>query len=275
MSRESLLRSGGGGDIEASSPPPPVSSSSRGVASTVGGDDGGYGSDGYHDSKGSKRLPGVGEYDGIFPSSRRRISGKDPNKSYIFKLVQGDADTWFEYTILVLIVINVVLFAAATVDNWYEDYTFEFELVEGISIIIFTIEYILRIWLLKAEKYMRAFGLMGEVLQENINLLIATTVYAGILLILAASALFFTESRGPLKHTFTSVPAAMYPALLMLTGNMPDLAMSVTTLGRFVTSFIALIAVAVFAVPTGIIGSGFVKALQKAEGREFTVDVDV
>ena len=67
-----------------------------------------------------------------------------------------------------------------------------------------------------------------------------------------------------------SIPSALFPTLLMLTGEFPIA--DFTAPGRFIAGFIAVVAVAIFAVPTAVLGSGFVKAVQRARQMEFTVD---
>merc|ERR1712017_2912 len=77
--------------------------------------------------------------------------------------------------------------------------------------------------------------------------------------------------RQGVSQYYTSIPAALFPTTLMLTGEFP--LSDFTPLGQFFACIIAVCAVAIFAVPTAVLGSGFVKAVQDAQGKEFTVDV--
>lgn len=257
--------------------------------------------------------------------------------------VEGTIDSPFEYTILGLIFANIVLLAVSTlvVDNKCfgskcvrvgEKYDWWFELAEGISVIIFTTEYVLRMWacvefpavrakgpvwgrfkyaltffpivdflsiapwwygtlggsettdfatairvfrlirLLKADKYLNAFSVLGSVLSENTNLLIASSFYALLTWIVSATALFFLEQDNPLLGThFQSIPQAMFPVLLMLTGEFP--LADFTAKGQVIAGAIAVVAVAIFAVPSAVLASGFIQAVEKSTNREFTVDV--
>lgn len=74
-----------------------------------------------------------------------------------------------------------------------------------------------------------------------------------------------------LGNCFQSIPASLFPTLLMLTGEYP--LAEFTAKGQVVAGFIAIVAVAVCAVPTAVIGSGFVKAVQRASGQQFSVDM--
>jgi ABC-type Fe3+ transport system permease subunit len=75
-----------------------------------------------------------------------------------------------------------------------------------------------------------------------------------------------------MKPHFQSIPLAMFPTLLMLTGEFP--LSNFTAAGQWVAGFVAVIAVAIFAVPTSVLGAGFMQAVQKAQHREFTIDMD-
>lgn len=87
-----------------------------------------------------------------------------------------------------------------------------------------------------------------------------------------ATLLYLTEVDNPaLGNFFQSIPASLFPTLLMLTGEYP--LAEFTAKGQVVAGFIAIVAVAVFAVPTAVIGSGFVKAVQRASGQQFSVDM--
>uniref|UniRef100_A0A7S0ZLH9 Ion transport domain-containing protein n=1 Tax=Timspurckia oligopyrenoides TaxID=708627 RepID=A0A7S0ZLH9_9RHOD len=272
-------------------------------------------------------------------------------QAFVFDLVEGEIDSWFEYLMLFVIFLNVFLFIvgtivvggfaedgspplneadAITLDEKYDPF---FEGVELFSVILFTIEYLLRAWsctadptyrahgafvgrlkyltsffciidllailpywlnvlglipevdfstalrvfrlirLLKADKYINAFALLDDVLAENSTLLIATLYYAALMLVLCSTALYLTERFNPdnAKY-FQSIPDAMFVTTLMLTGEYPIA--DFTVVGRFVAAFIALVAVAFFAVPTGVLGSGFIKAVERAKGLEFSVDAE-
>lgn len=66
---------------------------------------------------------------------------------------------------------------------------------------------------------------------------------------------------------------SMFPTLLMLTGEFP--LANFTSLGQIIAGFVAVVAVAIFAVPTSVLGAGFMSAVQDSTNREFTIPVDV
>jgi voltage-gated potassium channel len=127
----------------------------------------------------------------------------------------------------------------------------------------------------KTDKYLNAFSLLGDVLWDNRILLTATSFYSMMVWVISATLLYYTERNnrsGEMGTHFQSIPLSMFPTLLMLTGEFP--LSDFTPVGQVVSCFIAIIAVAIFAVPTSILGSGFMQAVQKSQHRQFTVDTD-
>jgi voltage-gated potassium channel len=132
--------------------------------------------------------------------------------------------------------------------------------------------------ILKAEKYLRSFAILAIVLSENSTLLIASSFHALLMWLIFATALYVTVTShvtvdNPTNGThFQSIPQAMFPVLLLLTGEFP--LADFTPLGQVIAGSIAIIVVAIFAVTSAVLASGFIKALQGASGKNFTVDID-
>lgn len=114
--------------------------------------------------------------------------------------------------------------------------------------------------------------MLGDVLRENTTLLVASSFYAGLAWICSATALYLVEQDNPLLGThFQSIPQAMFPVLLMLTGEYP--LADFTAIGQVIAGFIAIVAVAIFAVPSALLASGFIQAVEKSTGKRATVDI--
>ena len=127
----------------------------------------------------------------------------------------------------------------------------------------------------KTDKYISAFSLLGDVLYDNRILLTATSFYSMMVWVISGTLLYYTERNNraeEMDNHFQSIPLSMFPTLLMLTGEFP--LSDFTPLGQVVSCFIAIIAVAIFAVPTSILGSGFMQAVQKSQHRELTIEAD-
>lgn len=82
-----------------------------------------------------------------------------------------------------------------------------------------------------------------------------------VLWIFFSSVMYLLEKDNPLLatpdggHYYKSIPDAMWPTLLNLSGEVP--LADFTVPGRFVCGFMGIIAVGLFAIPVGIIGDGF------------------
>jgi hypothetical protein len=78
------------------------------------------------------------------------------------------------------------------------------------------------------------------------------------------------------QSRFKSIPSAMFQVILNLSGEFP-LATSYTTFGRIIASITAIMSVAVFAIPTGLVGAAIedaVGALNSGDEADYDVDDD-
>ena len=90
------------------------------------------------------------------------------------------------------------------------------------------------------------------------NELLAVVSVVGALLVLASSLMFYVEhSAQPDK--FPSIPATMWWGIITVTTvGYGDVA-PITALGRLLAGVIALLGIGIFALPAGILGSGFME----------------
>ncbi|MDP4830015.1 MAG: potassium channel family protein, partial [Cyanobium sp. MAG_185] len=83
-----------------------------------------------------------------------------------------------------------------------------------------------------------------------------------VILVLASSAIYYIESDTQ-PEVFTSIPAAMWWGISALTtvgyGDMAP----VTPLGKFLGGIIQLLGIAIFALPAGIIASGYEEDIRR------------
>lgn len=117
----------------------------------------------------------------------------------------------------------------------------------------------------KVSRYYASLNLVKHVFQSKKEELLLTSALMGILLVVSSSVLFYCENAMQ-PDTFSSIPATMWWSVATLTtvgyGDMCP----VTIVGKFCASVIAILGIGMFALPTGIIGSGFVEAVQKKKG---------
>lgn len=113
----------------------------------------------------------------------------------------------------------------------------------------------------KIGRYYKSLDLISNVVHAKREELILTTAMMGLLLVVSSTLLYYCEN-GVQPQAFSSIPATMWWAVATLTtvgyGDMYP----VTLLGRFLASIIAILGIGMFALPTGILGAGFVEEIQ-------------
>lgn len=118
----------------------------------------------------------------------------------------------------------------------------------------------------KIARYYASLDLIKHVFQSRKEELLLTSALMGLLLVVSSSVLYYCENAVQ-PDTFSSIPATLWWAVATLTtvgyGDMYP----VTILGKFFASIIAILGIGMFALPTGIIGAGFVEAIQKKKGQ--------
>lgn len=112
--------------------------------------------------------------------------------------------------------------------------------------------------LLKLAQYSTTVQQFGRVLRERREDFVLTASASGILLVVAASLMYFLEHEAQ-PEAFGSIPAAMWWATVTLTtvgygGVTPE-----TPAGRVFAAIVAALGVGLFALPASILASGFMK----------------
>lgn len=114
----------------------------------------------------------------------------------------------------------------------------------------------------KVGRYYASLRLIRQVVQSKKEELVLTTVLMGLMLVVSASVLYYCEN--PVQpEAFSSIPATMWWAVATLTtvgyGDMYP----ITLMGKICASVIAILGIGMFALPTGILGAGFVEAIEQ------------
>jgi voltage-gated potassium channel len=224
----------------------------------------------------------------------------------------------FLITLILINVICIILESVPKIDNRYRSL---FILIEVVSVALFTVEYLLRIYackedsryvgqggrfkfslsglqlidllailsfylpllsnsleifrifrifrvfrifrifrLIKLARYSDSLQLLGKVVAGRRRELIMVFSMFLIAVVLASTLVFYAE-RSAQPDKFTSIPAAMYWAVVtMATVGYGDVT-PVTAAGKFLTTLVALTGILALAMPTAIIGSGFMEEL--------------
>ena len=248
----------------------------------------------------------------------------DRTQENVYILLESPASTnklrkaiiWF---IAGLILLNVAVVVLETVNSIYFAYQTFFELFDLFTVIVFTTEYLLRVWccvrspeyaspvrgrlryaispfalldlialtpfylpmvipiefrmlrllrllrlfrVIRLGRYSNAFETFLTVIRSKKEELVIAIVMALIILVLASSAMYTVEKDAQ-PEEFGSIPDAMWWAVITLATVGYGDVYPITPMGKFLASAVALSAIGLIALPTGILASGFAESLHK------------
>lgn len=227
-------------------------------------------------------------------------------------------------SLVVLIVANVVAVVIETVEPIHARYASEFWVFEVASVAIFTVEYLLRMWvcnehlslardgpiearlkfavtpfalidlaaivpfyialilpfadlrllrvfrllrLLKLVRYSPALATLGRVLRNERRALVGALLIMAAMLLVASTAIYYIE-RDISPDKFGSIPESMWWALATLTTVGYGDVVPASPLGKIVGGFVMIFGLGMFALPIGILASGFASEIHR---RDFVV----
>ena len=225
----------------------------------------------------------------------------------------------FDIFIMSLIFLNIIAVILETVDSIALHFLPLFRTFEIISVVIFTVEYVLRLWsctinkkysnslkgrirfaltpmaivdlvailpfyvpmiipfdlrfvrvlrlirmfrLFKVSRYSSSMKTLAAVLKAKKEELFITAFVVIILLVVFSSLMYFVENTAQ-PEAFSSIPAAMWWGVATLTTVGYGDVYPVTPIGKFLGALIAILGIGMFALPAGILGSGFVEEMRK------------
>lgn len=132
----------------------------------------------------------------------------------------------------------------------------------GLDLRLIRIFRLLRI--VKAARYVTSLKLLGRVFKAKMEELIVTTLVMFILLILSSFLIYIFESSAQ-PEKFPDIPSSMWWAIATLTTVGYGDVYPITAEGKIVASIVAILGIGLFALPTGILGAGFVEEFQKSK----------
>ncbi len=225
--------------------------------------------------------------------------------------------------IIGLVVANIIAFMLSTVSHIEADYGALLEQFEVFSVLVFTIEYVLRIWaaaefpfsrsepswktrlkyglrplqlidlvvilpfylsflfaidlrmlrilrlfrLLKLARYSPAMQSLVAVVSNEKRALVGALLLMVCLLLFASTGIYFVEHKAQ-PDVFGSVPASMWWAIATLTTVGYGDVTPITPIGKVFGGFVMIFGLGMFALPIGIMATGF---SQESHRREFVV----
>ena len=120
--------------------------------------------------------------------------------------------------------------------------------------------------LLKMGRYLESMRTLGRVFTSKKEELIIAISIVSILLVLASSVMYFLEYEAQ-PEAFSSIPAAMWWGVATLTTVGYGDVYPVTPLGKVLGGIIAITGIGIFALPAGILASGFAEEIQERRGK--------
>ncbi|MCC6160141.1 MAG: ion transporter [Deltaproteobacteria bacterium] len=114
--------------------------------------------------------------------------------------------------------------------------------------------------ILKVARYSLAVRTMGRVVRAKREELLVAVFVLTMLLVVAAALIYTTEHEAQ-PIAFSSIPDAMWWAVATLTTIGYGDVRPVTAAGKLIASFVAIMGIALFALPAGILASGFMEEM--------------
>lgn len=225
--------------------------------------------------------------------------------------------------ILALIFLNITAVIIESVQSISQNHKTFFYYFEFVSVIIFSIEYVARLWgcvsdpeyrgqikgrlkfafdamtlidflaiapfylpflgldlrslralrllrvlrVVKIGRYYSSLNLIKQVLKNKKEELVLTSALMAMLLLVSSCLLFYCEKTAQ-PEAFSSIPATMWWSVATLTTVGYGDIYPVTSLGKVFASIIAMLGIGMFALPTGILGAGFVEAIEERKKKK-------
>lgn len=218
--------------------------------------------------------------------------------------------------LIALILLNVIVVSLETVQPVYEEYHQWFLAFDIFTIIVFTAEYLLRLWsctvnekyshpvfgrlrymisfaalidllaiipfylpliigvdlrsirvlslfrFLKMGRYFKAARVISTVLKDKRNELVLSLMLMIGLIIVSSTIMYYLERDGQ-PDTFSSIPATLWWGVTTLTTLGYGDVYPISPEGKIVTGLSLIFSIAMFAIPAGILASGFSEAFHK------------
>jgi len=121
--------------------------------------------------------------------------------------------------------------------------------------------------LFKLARYSEPLQTLGEVLKSKAGDLAVAFFVLFIVLIFSSSLMYHVEHVAQ-PEVFSSIPASMWWGVVTLTTIGYGDTVPVTTIGKILAAGIAILGIAVYAIPTGIMASAFTEQMNKKRTKD-------
>jgi len=121
--------------------------------------------------------------------------------------------------------------------------------------------------LFKLARYSDPMQTLGDVFKSKAGDLAVAFFILFIVLIFASSLMYYAEHEAQ-PDVFSSIPASMWWGVITLTTIGYGDTYPITTAGKIIGSGVAILGIAVYAIPTGIMASAFTEELHKKRQKD-------
>ncbi len=235
------------------------------------------------------------------------------------------SDSFVNNFIIILIILNAIAVILESIEPVYIQHKTAFHYFDLFSIIIFTVEYVLRVWtctvqpqykhplwgrlkymvspgalidlvaflpfyipffievdlrtlrilrllrflrVFKMGRYTKASKIISSVLHAKREALLISFLITILSIIAASTIIFFVEHEAQ-PQAFANIPAAMWWSVTTLTTVGYGDVVPITNWGKLFSGIISLLGFGLFALPAGILASGFSSEFSKTEKKHF------
>lgn len=225
---------------------------------------------------------------------------------------------YFDIFIITLIILNVIAIVLESVEQIRSNFQPIFDIFEFVSVVVFTIEYVLRVWtanlhpaykkpfwgnlkfsftplavidllafipfylpfvgvdlrlirvlrifrifrLFKIARYVEALSFINKVLRKKKEELVISLIFTVFLLLVSSTLMYYVENEAQ-PENFSNIPETMWWGIATLTTVGYGDIYPITPIGQFLGGIIAIVGIGLFALPTGILASGFSDEISK------------
>ena len=132
----------------------------------------------------------------------------------------------------------------------------------GLDLRVFRLVRVFRVFrVFKLGRYSRAFDVIARVVVRTREELFVSLSFVLTLLLISACLMYYAEAEAQPEH-FGSIPDAMWWAIVTLTTVGYGDVYPITGAGRLIAGVMAVLAIGLVGLPTGILGAGFVTEMQ-------------
>ncbi|MDR3611260.1 MAG: ion transporter [Ignavibacteriaceae bacterium] len=119
----------------------------------------------------------------------------------------------------------------------------------------------------KAARYISSLKLFGRVFKEKKEELLITSFITSILIIISSSLMYVFENHAQ-PDKFADIPSTMWWAVATLTTIGYGDVFPITFEGKLLAAIVSILGIGLFALPTGILGAGFVEEFHKSHSKQ-------